>query len=73
MAHCVVAALALAEVVVDVDALIQGDAALGHVLHNIDHEITHEGAVVPRIFLAPQHVLRRDSPTCPFMLHTEDT
>ena len=55
--HHVCAALALAEVVVDVDSLLHIRAASGDFLHNANHQVQHVGPIGHGIVLAPLHVL----------------
>ena len=56
-AHRVCAALALAEVVVDVDCPLHIWAASGDFLHNANHQVQHVGPICHGIVLAPLHVL----------------
>ena len=56
-AHRVCAALALAEVVVDVNRMFHVWAASGDFLHNANHQVQHVGPICHGIVLAPLHVL----------------
>ena len=57
-AHRVGAALALTEVVVDIDCLLHIWTALPDSLHHIHHQIQHVAPVLEGILLAPLHVLQ---------------
>ena len=57
-AHSIGAALALAEVVVDVDRLLHIWTAFSDLLHHIHHQIQHVPPILEGIFLAPLHILR---------------
>ena len=56
-AHSVGAALALAEVVVDVDRLLHIWTAFSDLLHHIHHQIQHVAPVLEGVLLAPLHIL----------------
>ena len=53
----VLAALALAVVVVDVDGFLQVGRSPRGLIDRVDHEVQHELAVLEGIGLAPGHVL----------------
>ena len=57
----VLAALALAVVVVDVDSFLQVGRSPCGLIDGVDHEVQHELAVLEGIRLAPGHVLHNQA------------